>query len=221
VATLSEDRQVITIDLGGHGKSGTGRQLWTIDSFSQDVAAVVDAVGPEEVVLVGHSMGGNVAVAAALHLGERVKGVVWVDTYKKLGSPRPAEEIQKVLAPFRANFKDTTEAYVRGMFPASADETLVRRVAEDMAAAPPTIAVSALEASMTFGRTITETLKGLKARIIAINADEPPTDVPSMLRHRVQVVIMPGVGHFLMMEAEGRFNSLLKEVLSKELSAPR
>jgi pimeloyl-ACP methyl ester carboxylesterase len=116
----------------------------------------VEAVGPEEVVLVGHPMGGTVAISAALHLGGRVKGVVWVDTYKRLGSPRSPEEIQKVLAPFKVNFRDTTEAYVRGMFPPGADETLVRRVAGEMAATPPAIAVSALEGSMVYARTITE-----------------------------------------------------------------
>jgi thioesterase domain-containing protein len=46
----------------------------------------VEAIGPEHVVLIGHSIGGNVAVAAARILGTRVKAVVWVDTYRKLGS---------------------------------------------------------------------------------------------------------------------------------------
>lgn len=222
VAGLSSDFQVITVDLAGHGESGTNRSSWTIDSFGQDVAAVVEAIGCNRVVLVGHSMGGNVAVAAALHLGARVKGLVWVDTYKKLGSPRSAEEVQRVLSPFRADFKKTTEAYVRGMFPAGADESLVRRVAENMAAAPPAVAVSALQASMMFGRTITKTLEGVDAPIVAINADEPPNDVPSMREHGVQVVITPGVGHFLMLEAPERFNNLLKEIVSQlDCQVPR
>jgi pimeloyl-ACP methyl ester carboxylesterase len=218
VATLSERFRVITLDLGGHGQASTGRASWTMDSFGRDVSAVVDAAGLEQVVLVGHSMGGNVAVAAALHLGKQVQGMIWVDTYKRLGAPRSPEEIQQVLAPFRADFQKTTEAYVRGMFPAGADKTLVRRVAKDMAASPPSIAVAALEASLIFGRTITQTLEGVEARIIAINADEPPTDVPSMRRHGVEVVTMRGVGHFPMMEAAERFNSLLDEIVSERLS---
>lgn len=220
VAPLSESFQVITVDLGGHGEAGSGRWPWTIDSFGRDVAAVVEAVNPEEIVLVGHSMGGTVAIAAALHLGERVKGVVWVDTYKRLGSTRSDEEIQKVLAPFRANFRDATEAYVRGMFPPDADETLVRRVAEDMAAAPPSIAVAALEQSMTYGRTVTAHLNGLEAPIIAINGEQPPTDMPSMREQGVQVVTMAGVGHFPMMEAAEPFNNLLIEMVSERLSTP-
>jgi hypothetical protein len=79
-----------------------------------------------------------------------------VDTYRKLGSPRSAEEIQNVLRPFRTNFKATTDAYVRGMFGAGADEQLVQQVATNMAAAPPEIAVPALQSSLTFGRDITE-----------------------------------------------------------------
>ncbi len=216
---LSDDFQLITLDLGGHGDSGAGRQSWTIDSFGQDVAAVVEATKPEHVVLVGHSMGGNVAVAAARRLGKRVKGVVLVDTYRKLGSPRSPEEVQEVLAPFRANFKDATGPYVRGMFGAGADEALVQRVAEHMSAAPPSIAVPALESSLTFGRTITETLKGLEVPIIALNAR--PTDVESMQRYGVEVMTMPRVGHFLMMEAPRSFNDLFKQVIFKRLSSPK
>ncbi|WP_373488139.1 alpha/beta fold hydrolase [Blastomonas sp.] len=58
---MSLDFQNITLDLGGHGDSGTGRKWWTVDSFAQDVAAIVRGVDPEEAVLPGHSMGGNVA----------------------------------------------------------------------------------------------------------------------------------------------------------------
>lgn len=56
VEALSRDFQIITLDLGGHGQSGTDRRSWTIESFGQDVAAVVEAAQLEEVVLVGHSM---------------------------------------------------------------------------------------------------------------------------------------------------------------------
>lgn len=77
IEPLSGEFQLIAADLGGHGESGTGRKSWTIGSFAQDVAAVVEAVDPGPVVLVGHSMGGTVAVAAARLLGKRVANSSW------------------------------------------------------------------------------------------------------------------------------------------------
>jgi pimeloyl-ACP methyl ester carboxylesterase len=42
-----------------------------------------------------------------------------------------------------------------------------------------------------------------------------PTDIESMARLGVDVVLMPGVGHFLMMEDPERFNRLLSEVIDE------
>ena len=221
VAALSQDFRIIALDLGGHGDSGAGRKAWTVNSFGRDVAAVVEATGSGPVVLVGHSMGGNVAVAAAQLIGERTQAVVWVDTYRKLGSPRSPEEIQELLAPFRDNFQARTDSYVRGMFGPSADEALVQVVTERMAAARPAIAVPALESSLTFGRTITKTLKEMKTPVVAINAAAPLAEVQSMQRQGVEVVSMADVGHFPMMEAPQRFNDILRAVLERVQKRPR
>lgn len=210
VDELSEDFQVITMDLGGHGRSGTGRADWTINSFGEDVAAVVDRLRPGQVVLVGHSMGGDVAVAAARRLGRRVKGVVWVDTYRKLGGTRSAAQVEEIVAPFASNFQPTTAAFVRGMFPVGADQQLVHRVANHMSSAPPTVAVSALRSSLTYGRTITKTIEGLGPPILAINPDQPASEVQSLRDHGVEVVTMSGVGHFMMMDQRGSMLSSSK-----------
>jgi pimeloyl-ACP methyl ester carboxylesterase len=160
-------------------------------------------------------MGGNVAVAAARQLSDRARAVVLVDTYRRLGAPRSAEERRTVMAPFRANFRETTSSYVRGMFPADADLALVRSVAEDMAAAPPDIALAALESNLLFGSTIIESLKEIEAPVTAINADVEPSDVSSLKRIGLEVLTMRGVGHFLMMEDPHSFNLILQQVVSK------
>ena len=50
------------------------------------MAAVVRKLDLKRVVLVGHSMGGDVVVAAARLLKGRVVGLIWVDDYKDLGA---------------------------------------------------------------------------------------------------------------------------------------
>jgi len=73
--------RVVAIDLPGHGESGTGREEWTVEAFGGDVAAVVQHLGLEEVVLIGHSVGGFVVLEAARRIPDKVVGVVGVESW--------------------------------------------------------------------------------------------------------------------------------------------
>jgi hypothetical protein len=53
-----------------------------------------------------------------------------------LGTPSTPEQIEAFLAPFRADFGETTRAFVRGLFLPSAEASLIERVAANVAAAP-------------------------------------------------------------------------------------
>ena len=205
--------QVVAMDLGGHGESGVGRQEWTTTAFGEDVKAVVEKLGLKDTVLIGHSMGGDVIVEAARLMPDRVRGLVWVDTYRTLGKTQTDSEVEEILTPFRANFVKATQRFVRRMFIPSSDPSLVDRVAADMSAAPPEVALKTMKAAIAFGNEIPARLRDLKAPVIAINPDWKPTDIEVLRRYGVNVVVMPGVGHFAMMEDPERFNSLLTNVI--------
>jgi len=215
LAPFSQQFRVVAIDLAGHGASGLGRKNWTIQSYGDDVAAVVKKLDLKRVILVGHSMGGDVIPEAALRLPNRVVGLIWVDTYKKLGTGRSPEEVEAFAAKFRSNFVETTRTFVRGMFVPSSDPALVEKVALAMSSAPPSVAVPSLESAFGYSREMPRTLEKLKLRVIAINPDNAPTDEASLNHYGVQVILMPGVGHFLMMEDPQRFNGLLNSAISK------
>jgi pimeloyl-ACP methyl ester carboxylesterase len=209
--------QTVAIDLAGHGESGAGRREWSISAFSEDVVAVADDLGLPEMVLVGHSMGGDVIVEAASRLGVRVAGLVWVDTYRTLGDPLTSAQIQEFLAPFRRDFVGATRDLISRFFRADADPELREWVVADMAGAPQDIAVDALEHSISNEGPIIAGLRQLSAPIVAINPDYRPTDVEALERHGVQSVIMPGVGHFPMLEKPSSFNRLLSDVIHEFL----
>ncbi len=213
VSPLSVHYRVITVDLGGHGESGLERENWTIASFGADVAAVVESLDLDSVVLVGHSMGGDVIFQAARLLPDKVKALIMLDTYKQLGVGNSDSEIDEIVSEFKTDFSGVTERYVRGYFPAHADQSLIDRVATDMAAAPPAVALSAIRSSFQHAREIPALIEELDIPVATINPDDAPTDLESMREHGVHVVIMPGVGHFLMMEDPGRFNDVLSSTL--------
>jgi pimeloyl-ACP methyl ester carboxylesterase len=76
---LARNHRVTLVDLPGHGDSPMPEPF----SLEQGVAALDGALadlGPEPVILVGHSIGGLVAAAEALEHPERVRGLVLIET---------------------------------------------------------------------------------------------------------------------------------------------
>lgn len=211
--------QVVAVDLAGHGESGLERQAWTMPAFGRDVAAVVEKLGPEKVLLIGHSMGGPVIVEAARLLTGRLVGLVGADTYRTLGHIRTRQEIDESLAPLRANFVEGAREFVRGMFLPSSSPDLAQRIVDDMSEAPPEVAIGASEANRSNDLNLIAGLQELKAPVIAINSDYRPTDTEAAQRYGVKIKLMSGVGHFVMLEDPETFNCILEETVKELASA--
>lgn len=219
VAYFSPELTVVTVDLGGHGGSGLEREAWTMAAFGQDVAAVVDRLGLQQVVLVGHSMGGPVVVEAAGLLGDRVVGVVGVDTFNDLRVRYSPEEVEAFVQPLRADFSGALRQIVRGsMFVPASDSTLIEEIVMDMSSAPPAVGVGAVEEMVAwFNSDSEEAIRELQAPLRLINSDYNPTDVEAgkEIASSFDAVFMSGVGHFVMMEDPETFNRILGELIQE------
>lgn len=221
IAALSPRYRVAALDLAGHGASGFQREKWTIGSYGQDVVAVANALAARKIVLVGHSMGGPVAVEAARRLKDRVVGVIGVDAFKQANEVPSAEEAREFWRPLRDNFaSQIMEVAPRLFFTRESAPELVQAVSRDLAAAPPRVAVpSGISLSRYDGA------KGLrrvrKLPVTLINSTYQPTDAKALTEAHpdVKLVQMDGVGHFVMLEAPERFNTLLQAEVDAMLAA--
>lgn len=222
VGHFSDRFTVVTVDLAGHGQSGKGRRKWTMPAFGADVAAVVTGLDLPEVVLVGHSMGGDVIVEVARRLRPRVRGLVWADVYRSLdessSSAGTEEETAAFIAPFEADFGAATRAFVRRIAGADTDPDLVDRIADDMATAPPHIALDAMRYAVTNEQAAIAGLRQAAVPAVAINPGSPPTDIESLARHGIATAVLPAVGHFLMLQDPAGFNQLLDKVIEDFLT---
>jgi pimeloyl-ACP methyl ester carboxylesterase len=213
VPSLKQRYTVVTVDLAGHGGTDANRTEWTMERFGQDVAAAVAPVPNRQLVLVGHSMGGPVAIEAARLLKDRVIGIIGVDTFKTIGAPVPsAAQLDSLLKPFEANFIGHTREMVAGHFFApGGNAQLAQKIAYDMSLSPPKVAIPALRAVLEYD--FTAPLKEIDVPIVAINSDlgEPVNELRiRKVLPKFRAVIISGDGHFLMMEDPARFNPALE-----------
>jgi pimeloyl-ACP methyl ester carboxylesterase len=82
---LADHHRVIALDLRGHGQSLPGSEESGIERLASDVASVLDVLGVENAVVVGHSMGGMVALQMAVDMPldvrrRRLAGIVLTST---------------------------------------------------------------------------------------------------------------------------------------------
>lgn len=222
IPALRERYTVAAVNLAGHGASSRNRTDWSMASFGEDVAAVVRALPEGPVILVGHSMGGPVALEAARLLPDRVIGVIGVDTFGDLGAPvRSASDVEARIKPMREDYIGYIHEMVpRRFFGTGADPALVRRVADDMALAPPEVAIPASTALL--GYDANPTLAQLHVPVRTIDTElTGPLDLERIRRvvPGFHATVMPGLGHFPMMEDPAAFNRALEAEIAALLGS--
>ena len=211
--------QVVAIDLAGHGESGINREDWSMANFGADVAAVADALQLEDIILVGHSMGGPVALEAARLLKGRVKMIIGADTLSDVSLRYPDEQLAAMLAAMEADFPGAVEGLVRSSFflPTS-DPALIDQIASDMSAAPPVAGIGAFEGfARWYNEHVEQTVAGIDVPIRLINSDYRPTNTLAgqALTASFEATLMSGVGHFVMQEDPTQFNTIMAELLNR------
>ena len=215
-ARLARNRQVVTLDLAGHGRSGLTRKDYTMEAFGRDVKAVADELKLDRMVLVGHSMGGAVILEAAKLLGGRVVGLVPIDTLVDVEQSSDPKETDAVMAKMQADYEGQTTAFIRQyLFAPTTPPAVAERIVAQTTRFPAEIAISALRNNWNYKAA--PAFDVIKVPIVAVNGDRFPTNFDANRRHAPQfdALIMKGVGHYPMLEDPARFGRLLDEALRK------
>jgi pimeloyl-ACP methyl ester carboxylesterase len=77
---LAETREVIAVDLQGHGRTGLGGRPFRVQSMGDDMGTLVRHLGYDRVDVMGYSLGGGVGLRMALQQPDRVRRLVIVST---------------------------------------------------------------------------------------------------------------------------------------------
>jgi sigma-B regulation protein RsbQ len=199
--------RVVTLDLAGHGQSGSNRKQWSIPGLADDVRAVADDLKLKRIILIGHSMGGPVSLQATHLLTGRVLGVVLVDSLHDVTIRRSVESAQADAERLRNNFAGYM-GDLSSLFTKTSDPSIRHWVEHQAMAANQAVAVALkldtpnLDAEKLFSTA------GVPIR--AINAKPPLSDATNVDGDRkygdYDVVFVNDAGHFLQLERPQEFN---------------
>lgn len=78
---FSRNRRTVAVDLRGHGQSDAPADGYTPAGFADDLAWLCERIGLDAPLVVGHSMGGTIALELGARHPGRIAGVVMIDSF--------------------------------------------------------------------------------------------------------------------------------------------
>jgi len=219
---FSSKYQVVTIDMAGHGTSGNNRDDWSMETFGKDVVAVINEFALQKIILIGHSMGGDIVLEVAGAIPEKVIGLVGVDNFKNAGtalSPEIQEQIEQALLMMETDFAAVSESFARQMLiTPSTSHPISERVTGDYRNFTPRVGIAMLRSGFLYYSREREWLQNLKMKLYLINVDYFPTNETLLKQYAnagYEVRKVEGSCHYPMIENPEDFNRILGEIVSE------
>jgi pimeloyl-ACP methyl ester carboxylesterase len=220
VEYFSKNYSAYAIDLPGFGKSKAKRTNWTIEEYANDVTAFIDTMNLKNVVIVGHSMAGEIMLQAALANNPQIIGIVGVDNFKIIDvafTPEQMKQMTDFLPVLEKNFKNSAPVYADMMlFHPTTSEEVKDRVRTDFANTDSVIGYGTFMSQMQYSLSDAQRLEQLNYKLYLINSEGFPTNETGLKDHcknSFQVETIYATGHYPMIEKPAEFNLILEKVL--------
>ena len=215
IPLLEDTFDVIAPDLRGFGESTIGGSSPTMEDYAADIAGLLDDLDLPKTAIVGHSMGGYVALAFARLYPERVSGLGLVSSQVLADPPDRKEGRYKSAADVSENGIGSVVAAMTPKF--TPDEKLQAYARASMERQQPAAYIAALKA-MAGRMDSTPLLSSLNIPVVIVHGDtdalipvERAREVKATLPQAFLVEIN-GAGHMPMMEAMEKTAKALKHL---------
>jgi len=221
VEYFSKNHTVYAIDLPGFGKSKAERTNWTIEEYANDVTAFIETMNLKNIVIIAHSMAGEIMLQTALSNNPKIIGVVGVDNFKSIDVVLPPEQMKQMNDFFpllEKDFKNSAPVYADLMLfhPATSKE-VKDRVKTDFANSDSVIGYGTIMSQMQYSYHDAQRLEQLNYKLYLINGDSFPTNetgLKNRCKNSFQVEMIAETGHYPMIEKPTEFNLILEKVLT-------
>lgn len=219
---FSQHYVVVTIDLPGHGQSGKNRKNWTLQAFADDVAEVINGLNLKNVILIGHSMAGDINLITACQQSSPIIGFIGVDNFKSAATPFPVEykpAIDSIQQALQTDFENTNEKYARmALVTPETPSIITNRVVHDFRNAYQPMAVEIMNKFFDTYETEKQLLPKLRYKLYLINVDYVPTDEEPLKKYAgsgFEVLHIKGTSHYPMIENPDLLNEAIQKAINK------
>ena len=216
---FSASYRLVLLDLAGCGASGKNRINWTVESFARDITRIIKKERLRNVVIVAHSMGGEIALEVASANPQTVIGIIGVDNLKNVDmSIKEGDEkgLQAYSQEFMANYAKMAEGMARELT-LSRDSSIVHRIVKSYRQADPRVAVPTLLNLYPKAAQAKHKLALMPFAMKFIMCTNTPYDEAALktyCKRGYQLITLDSSGHFPMIERPQAFNKALHQLLA-------
>ena len=203
--------RLILVDLPGHGLSGEAGET-TVQGYTRYVVDLMDALGLERVILGGHSMGGAIAVEAALRNPGRLGGLLLVGAGARL------RVLPAIFSLIRTDFELAIEGMANFLFGPEPSKDLVEEEKRMLGENSSEILLQDFTACDSFDVTDEVASINLPTLILCGKQDRlTPVKYSEFLHEgikRSEIVFFDNCGHMPMLEQSDEFNRCVSSFLA-------
>jgi pimeloyl-ACP methyl ester carboxylesterase len=213
------NHRVVAPDLRGHGQSDKPEQEYTVACLADDVAWLCRELGLYKPVVIGHSMGGVVALDLAARYPDLAAALVMVDAPVLVPQAlAEALNLQGFIAALRTPaYRDAVRGFIGSTILPTDDQERGARILDQMAAAPQYVVASAFEHNLLYDAAPAAAIRVPALYIRAV----VPADLErfrELCPHLVTGQTV-GSGHFHQLEVPDQINAMIDRFLT--IAVPR
>lgn len=206
--TLSEGRQVIAVDMQGHGRTADIDRPFTFEQMADDTAALLKQLKIEQTDVFGYSMGGTVGLALAIRHPVLVRRLaVFGANYRPIEEAYPPDMLKdfKAITPETFAPKELKEPYDK-MSPAPNWKGLVAKI---------------IQIENDFKGFSTEQMKAIKAEVFIGAGDHNDVGLEHIVEmHNLipksQLAVFPNTEHIVLMTKPDKILPFIKDFLNSQ-----
>ncbi len=217
VEHFAPNHRCISVDLRGHGLSDVPEDGYTIPNFADDVASMCGQLGLEKPVIVGHSMGGAIALSLAARHPDLPRAIVMLD-----GAIFPPDALAGIKDQFSAAFhsdayREPLSAFFNGMFMPTDDPGRKERLVSAALAMPQHVAAAEWDALWSNDWAAAASACTVPAMYVGSYA--PVAEIAKLRAAMPNAVIAQtaGAGHFHQLEVPEQINPMIERFLAISL----
>ncbi|MGE0680792.1 MAG: alpha/beta fold hydrolase [Candidatus Binatia bacterium] len=224
---LAQAYRVIALDSRGHGDSDRANPTsYEINDYVEDIAAVIVQLQLAPCVLIGHSLGGLIAMTYAIRHGQTLSSLVIVDMGPRLQQSRRMQLLSRVPTPIFANEEDLARRFRLLPEETWAAPELLHHIARHSAHALSDGRLMLKTDRATFVRQphdVSAELSRITCPILLIRGGESKTlslEVAQAMAAqcpRLRTIEIPGAGHHVFLDKPAAFLEVVRKFLHEQL----